>query len=301
MTTPILKPRTLPTEHSLKTLLANGMTEAVQQLLDTNPELKFKIETGVDGLPVLVDCVTGAALWLKKFITADPETIAMKIDAMKLSAVNDEVLILGETGTGKEIIARAMIGDRTGKFCRINCGAMPDNLIESELFGHVAGAFTGASTAKKGLMEAAKDGVLFLDEIGDLPLTVQAKLLNSLQPVDGKRYIRPVGGTEEREINCRIVCATHKDVKEMVEKGLFRKDLYARISTFELSIKPLRQRKVDIEPIILELGETLKIQPKVKEFIAKFKTQIFNDDLDLSLNVRSLEQALKRYNVLGRI
>jgi transcriptional regulator with PAS, ATPase and Fis domain len=288
--------RIIPKESDLQKLLDAGMPEAVQQLLDTNPELKYKIEKGK-----LVDSVTGAALWLKKFITEDEDTISLKSDAMKLAKVDDEVLITGETGTGKELIARAMIGDRVGSFNRINCAAMPEALIESELFGHKAGAFTGATSTKKGLIAAAQDGVMFLDEVGDLPLTTQAKLLNVLQPIDGKRFIRPVGDTEEKEINARFICATHRNLKDMVEHNLFRKDLYARISTFELHIKPLRQRKSDIIPIVNALGELLKVQSKVQEFLDTYLDDMIDGKIDLSLNVRSLEQALKRYNILGKI
>jgi transcriptional regulator with PAS, ATPase and Fis domain len=288
--------RLLPKESDLRTLLANGMVEAVQQILDINPELKYRIENGL-----LVDSVTGATLWLKKFITEDEETLVMKSDAMKLAKVDDEVLITGETGTGKEIIARAMIGDREGKFQRINCAAMPESLIEAELFGHVKGAYTGAESSKPGMILSANNGVMFLDEVGDLPLTTQAKLLNVLQPVDGKRYVRPIGATDEKEISCRFVCATHRDLKDMVEKNLFRKDLYARISTFELHIKPLIERKKDIVLIVLAIGELLKISQKAKEFLEKYEEDIMNNKIDLSLNVRSLEQLLKRYNVLGKI
>ena len=286
----------LPTESTLHSLIAMGQVEAVQQLLDVHPELKYRIENGQ-----LVDMVTGAALWLKKFITEDEDTLIMKADAMKLAKVNDEVLITGETGTGKELIARAMIGDRAGTFARINCAAMPAELVESELFGHTAGAFTGAMSSKKGLILSAQDGVMFLDEIGDLPLSTQAKLLNVLQPIDGKRYIRPVGAADEKEISCRFVCATNHNIREMVDKNLFRKDLYARISTFELHIKPLRERKRDIVPIVITLGDLLKMPVKAKEFIAKYEEAMMNSEIDLSLNVRSLEQALKRYSVLGKI
>lgn len=288
--------RALPSQSSLQTLLDNGMTDHVQQLLNINPELKYRIENGK-----VVDCVTGAALWLKKFITEDEDCINLKADAMKLAKVDDEVLITGETGTGKEIIARSMIGDREGEFKRINCAAMPESLIEAELFGYSRGAFTGALEAKKGMILSANKGVMFLDEVGDLPLSIQAKLLNVLQPIDGKRYIRPVGSTEEKEITCRFVCATHRDLLSMVKDGLFRLDLYARISTFELHIKPLKERKKDIEVILLAIGESLKMLPKTKEFLERYNDDILNDKLDLSLNVRSLERYLKRYNTLGKL
>ena len=177
--------RNVPTEQQLRVLLANGMNDAVENFLKQYPEqLKFKIENGE-----LVDLVVGAPLYLKKFITSDPETIAMKEDAAKLMNINDEVLITGETGTGKELIANAMIGSRTGKFIPVNCGGLPETLMESELFGHAAGAFTGANKSKKGMLQVAEDGVCFLDEIGELPLNTQAKLLRALQ----SKSISPVG------------------------------------------------------------------------------------------------------------
>jgi transcriptional regulator with PAS, ATPase and Fis domain len=294
------KEGTPPTEEGLRLLLANGLVDHTQQTIDIW-SLPFKIVTK-DGVPTLQDSVVGAELWLKKFITQDPEMLQMKDDALKLSKIDDEVLILGETGTGKELIARAMIGDRQGSFYRINCAAMPKDLIESELFGHKIGAFTDAKSTKKGLMEVAKDGVLFLDEIGDLPLETQAKMLNALQPIDGKRYIRPVGSNEEIEINCRVVCATHRDLKSMCKDKLFRIDLYARISTFELHITPISNRKKDIEPIIKEIGFLLKKEKQAQAFLeSKYMDDIMNDQVDLSLNVRSLEQAVKRFSVLGRV
>lgn len=283
---------TIPTEATLGIMLENGMTEAVQRLLDIYPELKFKIENGC-----LVDMVKGAELHLKRFITQDSEMLDMKRDATKLASVDDEVLITGETGTGKELIARSMIGDRDGKFIAVNCAGLPTELVESELFGHKAGSFTGANISKKGMFEAAKDGVLFLDEIGELPLLVQGKLLRALQ----EKKIRSVGENEEKDIKCRFVCATHRNLKKMVDENLFRKDLYARISTFELHIKPLRERKKDIESIVIAIGDVLKIPTKTKLFLETYREQLTAGEIDLSLNVRSLEQALKRFNLLGKI
>jgi len=282
-----------PTEETLRSLLTNGMADIVQQMLDMYPQLKFKIENGQ-----LVDCIAGAELYLKRFITQDEETIQMKSDAMKLSDINDEVLILGETGTGKEIIAKAMIGNRTGLFLPINCAGLPADLMESELFGHKAGSFTGATNTKSGILSDARDGVVFLDEIGELPLQVQGKLLRAIQ----EKRIRRVGENEEKGISCRFVCATHRDLESMVKDNTFRKDLYARISTFTLRIKPLRERKGDIQPIAESIGNSLGLtKTKVAEFLSKYSDGFMNDAVDLSLNVRSLEQAMKRYNVLGRI
>lgn len=299
--TPNKPPQRVMTPEQLKALLTNGL-DAVEYVWDLIrlDNLPYKIVSH-EGQFILVDCVVGAEQWLKKFITSDKEMLVMKDDAMKLAKTSDEVLITGETGTGKELIARAMIGDRIGLFKRINCAAMPESLIESELFGHDRGAFTGAVGAKAGMMEEAKNGVLFLDEVGDLPLMVQAKLLNALQPIDGKRYIRRVGSNEEREITCRFVCATHKDIKKMVNDGMFRKDLYARMSTFELHLSPLRERVGDMLPIVEEIGEQLKIKQKVGEFWSKYGSDITNGKIGTDLNVRSLEKMLKRYNVLGKI
>lgn len=280
------------TEAQLRKMLELGNPEMVQYELDKDPTLKFKIENNQ-----LVDLITGSALVLKYFITEDPQTLDMKSDALKLSYVSDEVLITGETGTGKEIIARSMLGDRTGKFIAVNCAGLPENLIESELFGHAKGSFTGADSSKVGMLTAAKDGVLFLDEIGELPLSVQGKLLRALQ----EKRIRPVGANQEVEVSCRFVCATHRNLIEMVKENRFRQDLYARISTFELHIKPLKDRKKDIIPILLAVGRVLKIESKASEFIEKYKEQISSGELDLSLNVRSLERMLKRYNTLGKI
>lgn len=297
---PITKPP--PSEESLRELLKiPGMEGAVQQLLDQYPSLKYRLETKTDGTIELVDSLTGAALWLKRFITLDDETISMKRDAAKLADVGDEVLITGETGVGKEIIARSQLGDRTGQFKRINCSAMPEGLLESELFGHTKGAFTGADSSKKGMVFEAAGGVMFMDEIGDMSPLLQSKLLTVLQPIDGKRYARPVGSNEEKEVTCRFVFATHQDLKQMIKDRLFRKDLYARISTFTLHIKPLRSRIEDIPPIIKEVGRLLGIEKKAEEFLEKYMDKFVNDELSLEFNVRSLEQYLKRYNLLGKV
>jgi len=288
-----------PPESTLRLMLANNLVDAVNNMI-TIYKLQYRtVKVGDKWL--LEDSLTGADLWLKRFITEDEDTIKMKIEAKKLSKIDDEVLILGETGTGKELIARSMIGDRKGPFKRINCAAMPKELIESELFGHKAGAFTGATVAKQGLMVAAAGGVLFLDEIGDLPLDTQAKVLNCLQAIDGKRYVRPVGSNEEIEITCRIVCATHRNLIRMVNEDKFRVDLYARISTFELYIKALRDRVMDIVPIVREIGVTMKQETKAQEFLEAYTQKIINKELSLALNVRSLEQYFKRFVVLGRV
>ena len=168
--------------------------------------------------------------------------IAMKECAKKMSFCEYPVLITGETGTGKEIIAKSMIAGRTGMIQAINCAGFPSELIESELFGHVKGSFTGATEHKVGLMESAKDGVCFLDEIGEMPMHAQAKLLRALQD----KKIRKVGSNVSVDINCKFVFATNRDIKEMCKVGSFRLELYARLSVLELHISPLNDRMEDL-------------------------------------------------------
>jgi len=170
----------------------------------------------------------------------------------KVGPTESTVLIRGETGCGKELVARAVHGaslrhDRP--LVPINCGALPENLIESELFGHCKGAFTGADAARTGLFEVASGGTIFLDEIGELPLTMQAKLLRVLETGD----IRRLGDNQSLHVDVRVVCATHRDLEQMVEDGTFREDLMFRINTFEVHVPPLRERPEDIAALATHL------------------------------------------------
>ena len=163
----------------------------------------------------------------------------------KVAPTNSTVLILGETGTGKELVARALHDQSLRAempFVAINCGALPESLIESELFGHRRGSFTGADEHRVGLFEVANGGTLFLDEIGELPKAMQAKLLRFLESGE----IRRVGENESFIVDVRVVCATHRDLEQMVEEGDFREDLMFRINTFEIHLPPLRERVEDI-------------------------------------------------------
>jgi transcriptional regulator with PAS, ATPase and Fis domain len=165
--------------------------------------------------------------------------------AEKVSPTNATVLIQGESGTGKEIIARFIhrhSNRESRPFLAISCAALPPNLLESELFGHVKGAFTGADTAKKGLMIEAGEGTFLLDEVGELSPDLQAKLLRALQ----EKEVRPVGGVKNIRIKTRIIASTNRDLKKMVDEGTFREDLYYRLAVFPLSVTPLRQRREDI-------------------------------------------------------
>lgn len=275
-----------PTEDELILLLKNGLVDIAQSMLD-QWKMPYIIENGE-----LKDSLKGTALQLKRFITQDAGMIALKESVHKLSKCDDEILITGETGTGKEIIARAMMGDRQAKFIAVNCAGLPSELIESELFGHKRGSFTGSlATDKEGMFSVAGEGVMFLDEIGELPLAVQGKLLRAVQ----EKTIRKVGSNLEEKIYCKFVCATKRNLKSMVTDGTFRDDLFARISTFELHITPLRDRENDIKPIIASM-------PKGKEFNEALATAgIPVHKLDTQFNVRSLQQHVKRWAVLGKM
>src|SRR5207249_5398713 len=168
----------------------------------------------------------------------------------RAAPVDSTVLILGESGTGKELVAQALHQNsprKKGPFVAVNCAAVPATLVESELFGHVRGAFTGATDRRMGRFEQADNGTLFIDEIGDFELGLQAKLLRVLETFQ----VTPVGGHEDRKVNVRVLAATSRNIVQMVKEGTFREDLYYRLNVITVSLPPLRERPDDI-PILCE-------------------------------------------------
>lgn len=209
----------------------------------------------------------------------------------KVSASNENVLIQGESGVGKELVARGIHANSPragGPFIAINCGAIPKELLESELFGHEKGAFTSAVQSKKGKFLLANNGTLFLDEIGDLELALQVKLLRALQ----ERTIEPVGSQMSIKVNIRIVAATHRNLADLVAKGLFREDLYYRLKVFPVTIAPLRERPEDIEPIVHHIISLKEEETGTKRKISDAAMRAFKS-LPWPGNVRQLEAAVK--------
>ena len=211
----------------------------------------------------------------------------------KIAPTNSTVLISGESGTGKELVARAIHTSSPRKdhpFVSINCGAMPDELLESELFGHARGSFTGAVASKKGLFEVADGGTIFLDEIGDTSPAMQVKLLRVLQ----ERRIRRVGGTEESEVNVRVLAASNQDLEQMVRERRFREDLYYRINVIQIKMPALREKREDIPALALHFlvkyGKTMgkKITRISEEAIRRLTEH------DWPGNVRELENVIER-------
>ncbi|HOK03857.1 MAG TPA: sigma-54 dependent transcriptional regulator [Victivallales bacterium] len=214
----------------------------------------------------------------------------------KVAKTNSTVLILGESGTGKELVARAIhkASPRYQKqFVSINCAAIPANLLESELYGHVRGAFTGAHANKQGLFETASGGTLLLDEISSMPLDMQAKLLRTLQ----EKEIRRVGGNENIPVDIRVVAASNYDLEKAVKEGKFREDLYYRLSVIPIKIPPLRERKEDIPALVSHFLNLFEEENKKKIKIEDDAVECLKT-YDWPGNVRELENLIKRVATL---
>jgi len=218
---------------------------------------------------------------------------------LKVSKTESTVLVTGESGTGKGITAKTIHQNSlrsSGSFIPVNCGAIPEALMESELFGHAKGAFTGANKAKKGLFEEANGGTIFLDEIGELPLHLQVKLLHVLED----KKVRAVGSERFIDIDARIVAATNRDLQDMVKEGKFREDLYFRLNIFNIDLPPLRERKEDIKVLIkffirneskkMGINDEFEIEPEALGLIENYS---------YSGNIRELENTIARAMILA--
>ncbi|MCX7914326.1 MAG: sigma-54 dependent transcriptional regulator [Thermodesulfovibrionales bacterium] len=216
----------------------------------------------------------------------------------KIAPFDTNVLIIGESGTGKELVAKAIHNKsrRANKpYVAINCASLPGELLESELFGYLKGAFTGAYSSKKGLIEEANQGTLFLDEIGEMPINLQAKMLRFLE----NRKIRPLGGTNEIEVDVRIVAATNKDFSELIKDGRFREDLFYRLSTFQIRLPTLQERREDIPLLINHFVNVLsqKFNKKISKIDPSFIDTIMQ--MELKGNVRELKNIIEREIILS--
>lgn len=266
----------------LSRLIRNALKQ--KELTDENVQLKEKI-TELAGVTEMV----GQSEGMKRVLEL-VDTVA---------ETDSTVLIRGESGTGKELIARAIHSRSKRRYFPIvpvNCGAIPETLLESELFGHEKGAFTGAQYRRKGKIELANGGTLFLDEIGDISAKMQVDLL---RVIESKRFSR-IGGGEEIQVDFRLICATNKNLEKLVEEGIFREDLYYRINVFTIFIPPLRERKSDILPLaeyfIQKYARTMgkpvkKISSAAQEILLAYPWPG---------NVRELENAIERAMVVGK-
>lgn len=230
---------------------------------------------------------------LDQMVACSPAMLKIFQLVKKIASSPSSVLITGESGTGKELVARAI--HRSGvraphPFVVVNCGGIPENLLESELFGHVKGAFTGADRDKMGLFAMAHKGTIFLDEIGELPMMLQVKLLRVVQ----QKTFMPVGGTQEQQVDVRIIAATNRDLEKEVISGRFREDLFYRLNVIHIHIPPLRERPEDI-PILVQyfLDKFAKEQGKSLQGISSFAMKILQE-YSFPGNVRELENIVER-------
>jgi len=250
--------------------------EIAKRLIDQSPILKDILRPPIERR-------------LDAYTTIDDDVRAMLRNARLCAFRPEPVLIMGESGTGKELIARIMLGDRPDEaFKPVNCAGIVDTLFESALFGHKAGAFTGATMDRPGLLVSAGTGVAFFDEIGELPLTQQAKLLRAMQ----EQRVMPVGSTNEVPIKCRWVFATNRNLESEVAAGRFREDLFYRISALTLETMPIRQRPHDAAPIVDEFCKNRDYTPP--------ESSIPDSVIRSRGNVRALQNWVITNNVFQR-
>ena len=231
-------------------------------------------------------------------LTRDPELLRICRVIEKVAGTSATVMLLGESGTGKELLARAvhdLSPRRAERFVAINCAAIPDNLLESELFGYEKGAFTGAARQTIGKIETANHGTLMLDEIGDLPLALQAKILRFLQ----ERVIERVGGRDEIEIDVRIVCATHQDLTSLTKEGRFREDLYYRLAEIVVEIPPLRARQGDAALLAHAFVQRFAAEQRRRSMTLRPDAVAAIEAHTWPGNVRELENCIRRAVIMA--
>jgi transcriptional regulator with GAF, ATPase, and Fis domain len=217
---------------------------------------------------------------------------------LKVAPHDCTVLICGESGTGKELIARAIKANSrrsNGPFVTVNCGAMPETLTEALLFGHERGSFTGATSDRRGLFEAANGGTIFLDEVGEMPLSIQVKLLRALQ----EREIVRLGATKPLKVDVRVLAATNRDLKRLIAEGQFREDLYYRIATFRLQLPPLRERREDIATLVQHFLAKLRLDPSAPSVHIEQAAEHLLANYDWPGNVRELENVVNQLVVIA--
>jgi two-component system, NtrC family, response regulator PilR len=263
-----------------------------------NVELKSTIATALkiktlDMEKGILDGEVKKSLHFGKIVGNSPRMMHIYKMIHQVAQTRTNVLVTGESGTGKELIARAIHGEsdrKDGPFIVINCGGIPENLIESELFGHCKGSFTGATDDKKGMIELADNGTFFLDEIGELTMPLQVKLLRAIQ----ERVIKPVGGVKDISVDVRFISATNKRLEEEVIEGNFREDLFYRLNVIEIKVPPLRERKGDLRPLIQHFLE--KFAKEIGKEVTKISSYAIDmlQKYDFPGNIRELENLIER-------
>ncbi len=216
-----------------------------------------------------------------------------------IAPTDTTILITGESGVGKEVLAREIWrrSQRSDEaFLAINCGAIPESLLESELFGHLKGSFTGADKDKKGFFEQANNGTLFLDEIGELAMDAQVKLLRVLQ----EHTVRSIGSTKETNVNVRLVCATNKNLEEMVQRGVFREDLYYRVNVIHIHIPPLRERPADVLPLAQHFAHMFSARHNREDYSFSDEDLQYINNHSFPGNIRELQNWVERRTILGK-
>lgn len=289
-------------DHTDARLVLDAMHAGAQDFVEKSFGIQALVDAVIRILPpshkVAAPAPTNMDEHLEALVGRSPAIQDLREKIIRLAPRSSLILIQGETGTGKELVAQTLheLSDRSGEFVPVNCGALSPEIIESELFGHVRGAFTSAFNSREGLFHYARKGTLFLDEVSEMPWEMQAKLLRALE----ERSVRPVGADREIEIDTRVVCASNCDLSECVAAGKFRQDLYYRINVIALYIPPLRERPedlLDLAPYLSNaIAEEMGIEPLsfTEEELKKLQSHTWAG------NVRELRNVIERALLLGQ-